>query len=58
MDKIMIGNMSNMAEVGYYENAEKMLNIIMSVISALGTVTLPQMTYLYSKNNKEEFNKI
>lgn len=58
MDKIMIGNMSNMAEVGYYENAEKILNIIMSVISALGTVTLPQMTYLYSKNNKEEFNKI
>ena len=58
MDKIMIGNMANMSEVGYYENAEKMLNIIMSVISALGTVTLPQMTYLYSKNDKEEFNKI
>ena len=58
MDKIMIGNMSNMSEVGYYENAEKMLNIIMSVIGALGTVTLPQMTYLYNKNNKEEFNKI
>lgn len=58
MDKIMIGNLSNMSEVGYYENAEKMLNIILSVISALGTVTLPQMTYLYSKNNKEEFHKI
>lgn len=58
MDKIMIGNMSNMSEVGYYENAEKMLNIIMSVIGALGTVTLPQMTYLYSKNNKDEFKKI
>lgn len=50
--------MSNMSEVGYYEKAEKMLNIIMSVIGALGTVTLPQKTYSYNKNNKEEFNKI
>lgn len=58
MDKIMIGRMSDMSEVGYYENAEKMLNIILSVIGALGTVTLPQMTYLYSKNNLDECLRI
>ena len=58
MDKIMIGKMANMSEVGYYENAEKMLNIVLSVINALGTVTLPQMTYLYSKENLEEFKRI
>ena len=58
MDKIMIGNMTNVTQVGYYENAEKMLNIILSVINALGTVTLPQMTYLYSKENSEECKRI
>lgn len=58
MDKIMLGNFSSVTEVGYYENAEKMLNIILSVVSALGTVTLPQMTYLYSKGNFEEFKKV
>ena len=58
MDKIMIGNMSNMSEVGYYENAEKMLNIIISVISALGTVTLPQMTYLYNNHNDDAFKRV
>lgn len=58
MDKIMIGNISNVTEVGYYENAEKMLNIIMSIVAALGTVTLPQMTYLYNNNRIEEYNRI
>lgn len=58
MDKIMIGNMATVTEVGYYENSEKMLNIILSVVGALGTVTLPQMTYLYSNNRIDEYNKI
>lgn len=58
MDKIMIGNISSVTEVGYYENSEKMLNIILSVVSALGTVTLPQMTYLYNNNKIDEYKKI
>lgn len=58
MDKIMVGNMSSVVEVGYYENSEKMLNIILSVVSALGTVTLPQMTYLYNNNKMKEYYNI
>jgi O-antigen/teichoic acid export membrane protein len=58
MDKIMIGNFSTIKEVGYYENAEKMLNIILSVVSALGTVTLPQMTYLFNNHKVDEYNNI
>ena len=58
MDKIMIGKMVEVTQVGYYENAEKMLNIVLSVVGALGTVTLPEMTYLYNKGKKEEFYKI
>ena len=58
MDKIMIGNITDIQSVGYYENAEKMLNIILAVVSALVTVTLPQMTYLYNNNKIEEYNKI
>lgn len=58
MDKIMIGNISGVTQVGYYENAEKILKIIISIVSALGTVTLPQMTYLYAKNKLDEFYNI
>ncbi len=46
MDKTMIGAFSNVTELGYYENAERLINIPISVINALGTVMLPRMSYL------------
>ena len=54
MDKIMLGNLSNIANVGYYENAEKIINIPNSIITALGTVMLPRMSNLVAngKNSK------
>lgn len=47
MDKIMIGAMSSEIELGYYENAEKLINIPIMVITALGTVMLPHMANLF-----------
>lgn len=46
MDKTMLGQLSNVTELGYYENAERLINIPVSVINALGTVMLPRMAYL------------
>lgn len=53
MDKIMIGNQSTMTELGYYENAEKIIYIPLSIITALGTIMLPKMSNLIA-NSKEE----
>ena len=57
MDKIMIGMMSTIENVGYYENAEKIINIPLSFITALGTVMLPRMSNLVTKGKKEEINR-
>ena len=48
MDKIMIGSLSSMFELGNYENAEKLINIPIAIITALGTVMLPRMAYLFA----------
>lgn len=53
MDKTMIGMFSNTIELGNYESAEKIINIPISFITALGTVMLPHM----SKTNDEEYKK-
>lgn len=57
MDKIMIGNFSTMAEVGYYENAEKILNVPIGIITALGSVMLPRISNLLSEGKKREQHK-
>lgn len=57
MDKVMLGYMSTMTEVGYYENAEKIINIALTLINAVGTVMLPRMTALVSSHNEKESKK-
>lgn len=57
MDKIMLGSMSSMTQVGFFENAEKIINIPLGVITALGTVMLPKMSNLYAIGNEKEGNK-
>lgn len=54
MDKIMLGNMATVQDVGYYEYAEKIINIPLSIITALGTVMLPRISNLVANNNQEK----
>lgn len=54
MDKIMLGNMSSYEQVGFYNNAEKIINIPMGIITALGTVMLPRMSNIVAKGDKEK----
>lgn len=53
MDKTMIGSISDTIQLGNYESAEKIINIPLSIVSAIGTVMLPHM----SKVSEDEFDK-
>ncbi|MDV4150289.1 oligosaccharide flippase family protein [Clostridium sp. AL.422] len=50
MDKTMIGFLANTTELGYYESAEKIINIPISFVTALGTVMMPHI----AKSSDEE----
>lgn len=58
IDKIMLGILSNVTEVGYYENAEKIIQVPLAIITALGTVMLPRVSNMLSNNQEEEVKKI
>ena len=57
MDKIMLGLLSDNIQLGYYENAEKVVNIPITVITAFGTVMLPKMSNLAIKDNAREVRR-
>ncbi len=57
MDKTMLGYMSGTTVLGYYENAEKIINIPISFINALGTVMLPSASKV-TESTDELLNKI
>lgn len=54
MDRVMLGAMSTMSEVGYYENSNKLTTIPAMAITSLGTVMLPRMSNLIAKDKKSE----
>lgn len=54
MDKIMLKHLSTITQVGFYESSEKVLNIPLGVITALGTVMLPRMSNMAAKKQVEE----
>lgn len=53
IDKIMLGAMLNVGEVGIFEAAEKLTNIPMGFIAAIGTVMLPRISNMLSSNERE-----
>ena len=54
MDKIMLKELSSFAQVGFYENSEKIINIPLGVITALGTVMLPRMSNIAAKKQTRQ----
>ena len=58
MDITMLGIMCTDVEVGYYSNAIKIVKLLEAVISALGAILLPRLSYYYSDGKTEQFNKL
>lgn len=55
LDSVMLGFMLTDADVGYYGVAVKIKNILVSVVTALGAVMLPRVSYYYEQGLLEKF---
>lgn len=51
LDKPMIGLLSNVTEVGYYEQATKISTLALTIITAMGPVMLSRVAYTYAKKD-------
>lgn len=58
MDKLMLKWLVDYEEVAFYSNAEKIINICVAFITALGQVMLPKMTNLLAKGDVKQFNEL
>lgn len=57
LDKVMLGFMKTNVDVGYYDASVKIKTILVSVVTSLGTVLLPRMSFYIEKGEKEAFQK-
>ncbi len=55
LDKTMIGAITGeMAQNGFYENAHKIVNILLTVVTSLNVVVGVRTSYLFGQNKEEE----
>ncbi len=58
LDNVMLGFMTNEIQVGYYDAAVKVKNILVTFVTCLGPVLLPRATYYVETGKMEEFKRI
>ena len=58
LDTVMLGFMKTDTDVGYYSAAVKVKNILVSMVTALGTVLLPRVSYYIEHKMEREFIRI
>lgn len=55
LDKTMIGAIwEDKSEVGYYQQSEKIIKLLLTIITSLGTVLLPRIASCFANNKKQE----
>lgn len=57
LDKVMVGALSGMEETGIYENGEKLIYCLSGLISSLGAVMLPEISYLAEIKNENKIEE-
>lgn len=58
LDKTMIGAIwEDKSEVGFYQQSERIIKLLLTVITSLGTVLLPRIANYFANNKKEEIHK-
>lgn len=55
LDTVMLGVMKNNEVVGYYNAAIKIKTILVTLVTSLGTVLLPRLSYYYEQGKEKEF---
>lgn len=54
LDKTMIGFVTHdMNEVGFYDQAQKVIKLLLTIITSMGTVMLPRIASCFSENKKD-----
>ena len=57
LDTTMLGKMiADKTEVGYYEQSQKVIRLMLTVVTSLGTVMIPRMANMFANGEKKQIN--
>ncbi|QAA21562.1 flippase [Sporolactobacillus terrae] len=54
LNKTMLGFLSNVNEVGYFDNADKIVKLVLAIVTSMGIVMLPRISSTFAKGEKNK----
>ena len=58
LDTTMLGRIIvDKSETGYYEQSQKIIRVLLTVVTSLGTVMVPRMANMFANGEKENINR-
>ena len=58
LDTTMIGNLvENKSEVGFYEQGQKVIRLLLTIVTSLGVVMIPRMASTFASGDKNKINE-
>ncbi|EPC71715.1 PST family polysaccharide transporter [Lacticaseibacillus paracasei subsp. paracasei Lpp126] len=57
LNKTMLGSMDGVDSSGYYEYADRIVKLVLAVVTATGTVMLPRMANTFAKKDFKKLNE-
>lgn len=55
LDKVMLGAFTTEAQVGFYENSQKIVTVVTTITTTLANVMLPKMSNYYKNRKMKEY---
>lgn len=57
LNKTMVGRMVSVEAAGFYDNSDKIVKMVLAIVTATGTVMLPRVANTFAKGNHEQVKK-
>ncbi len=58
LDKIMLGFLTNDSQVGYYMVGDRLVKVVVMMVTTLGAVMLPRVSYCLQNNQDAEYGRL
>ncbi|TLQ02805.1 flippase [Pediococcus stilesii] len=57
LNKTMLGNISGVQSAGYFEYSDRIVKIILAIVTSVGTVMLPRMASVFANRDYKKLNE-
>ncbi len=54
LNKVLLGTLSTMSQAGYFENADKVIRVLLALVSSIGVVIFPKVANAYKNRDTKK----